>query len=551
MMRKTLIFFSLFLSILLFSDPLRGRAQSSDPLADGVLTVGMECGYAPFNWTTNTKTETAQPIAGTNSYCDGFDVVMATEIARLLGVKLEIRAMEWDGLIPALQNHVIDAIIAGMSPTEERKQSINFSDIYYKSEQVIVVRKDSPYTQATSVDDFEGASISAQLGTLQEQLINQLKGAIKAAPLPDYPTLVTALKSQTIDGFIAEEPVAIQILNNNPELMMVRLTEKGFILDESEISIAIGLRKSDTDFLIQINEALSQIPVEQRNQWMVEAIQRSSSTDDGDHEAIPEGFWPAIGFLLKTYYPLFLQGIYYTLIVSLIGTLIGLVLALFITPLKLLQVTRRDSTISRVMKRLTVFLSTAYVEILRGTPMMVQAVIIYYGLAGMNVDLSIHLFGWTIRGIMVTGILVVSINTSAYIVEVLRGSIEAISKGQMEAALSLGMSRAQAMRLIILPQALRNSIPALGNEFVINIKDTSVLTVISVTELFFMTRRVNAIYYRQTEGFIITAIIYFILTFAITRLLYWISRRIDGRKRVSFPTSQSFYQEGGVEHALA
>src|SRR5690606_5749465 len=138
---------------------------------------------------------------------------------------------------------------------------------------VIVVRKDSPYTQATSVDDFEGASISAQLGTLQEQLINQLKGAIKAAPLPDYPTLVTALKSQTIDGFIAEEPVAIQILNNNPELMMVRLTEKGFILDESEISIAIGLRKSDTDFLIQINEALSQIPVEQRNQWMVEAIQ--------------------------------------------------------------------------------------------------------------------------------------------------------------------------------------------------------------------------------------------------------------------------------------
>src|SRR5690606_15626400 len=143
---------------------------------------------------------------------------------------------------------------------------------------------------------------------------------------------------------------------------------------------------------------------------------------------------------------------------------------------KLLQVTRRDSTISRVMKRLTVFLSTAYVEILRGTPMMVQAVIIYYGLAGMNVDLSIHLFGWTIRGIMVTGILVVSINTSAYIVEVLRGSIEAISKGQMEAALSLGMSRAQAMRLIILPQALRNSIPALGNEFVINIKDTSVLS---------------------------------------------------------------------------
>lgn len=544
MMRKTLVFLFSFLLIFSISFISVG-AESTDPLADGIFTVGMECGYAPFNWTTTEETETSQPISGTNSsYCDGFDVVMATELAKRLGVELEIKAIEWDGLIPALQNNVIDAIIAGMSPTEERKQTINFSDIYYISEQVVILKDDSPYKDALSVDDFEGASISAQLGTLQENLIVQLTGAIKAAPLPDYPTLVTAVKNNTIDGFIAEGPVAIQILNNNPDLVMARLTEKGFELDPSEISIAIGLRKEDTDLLERLNDALSEISEEQRNEWMVEAIYRSSST--GEQKVIPESIWPAIGFLLKEYYPLFLQGIYYTLIVSLIGTLIGLVLALLITPLKMMKVTKRDSTVRRIIKKITVFLSTSYVEILRGTPMMVQAVIIYYGLSGMNIDLSINLFGFTIRGIIVTGILIVSINTSAYIIEVLRGSIEAISKGQMEAAQSLGMSRFQAMRLIILPQALKNSIPALGNEFVINIKDTSVLSVISVTELFFMTRRVNAIYYRQTEGFVITAIIYFILTFMTTRILYWITRKIDERKTVSLPTSQSFYNKDGV-----
>jgi len=261
-------------------------------------------------------------------------------------------------------------------------------------------------------------------------------------------------------------------------------------------------------------------------------------------KVMPPGFIEGVWFLIKEYLPLFLDGIKYTIIISLSGTIIGLLLAIIITPIKIQTISKRDKKIMLILKRVSIFLTTSYVEILRGTPMMVQAAIFYYGLRGIGVDLSLNFLGiFTIPGIIVSGILIVSINTSAYIIEVLRGSINAIDKGQMEAARSLGMTRRQAMLKIIIPQALKNSIPAIGNEFVINIKDTSVLSIIAVTELFYMTKRVNSIYFRQTEGFVIAAIFYLILTFTTTRILYWLSNKLSNtkeKKQVSFPTSQSY-----------
>jgi putative lysine transport system permease protein len=243
---------------------------------------------------------------------------------------------------------------------------------------------------------------------------------------------------------------------------------------------------------------------------------------------MPKEFGKGIQFLLEQYWRMFLTGMFYTILVALVGTIIGLLIAIAIVPFKIQTVSTRDRWLIRFFKRLGIFLTSVYVEVLRGTPMIVQAVIIYYGLAGMGYQMNV----------IVCGILIVSINTSAYITEVLRGSINAIDKGQLEAARSLGMTRGQAMIHIIIPQALKNSIPAIGNEFVVNIKDTAVLNVISVTELFFMTTRVNSIYYRQVEGFMITAALYLIMTFATTRLLYFVGSKI-GVKNKSYPTSQS------------
>jgi putative lysine transport system substrate-binding protein len=273
-MRKILLTFVLGI----FTFVLVGCSEKEyvDPLADGVLTVGMECAYAPYNWTTATKTETSVLIAGTNSYCDGYDVKVAQELANDLGVTLEVKAIEWDGLIESLRTNGIDAIIAGMSPTEERKQTIAFTDVYYRSEQVIVVRGNSDLAFATTLNDFEDAKISAQLGTLQEGLISQLVGAVTATSLQDYPTLVTALSSGTIDGFIAELPVATQITSSNTDLSIVRLTD-GFVLDEEKVTTAIGIRKADTDLQSKLNDALASITTEQRTTWMNSFIELSSA----------------------------------------------------------------------------------------------------------------------------------------------------------------------------------------------------------------------------------------------------------------------------------
>jgi len=162
---------------------------------------------------------------------------------------------------------------------------------------------------------------------------------------------------------------------------------------------------------------------------------------------------------------------------------------------------------------------SVYVEVFRGTPMIVQAMVIYYGYKqAFDIDMS-PLFA---------GIFIVSINTGAYMAEIVRGGIVSIDKGQFEAAYAIGMSHSQTMINVVLPQAIRNILPATGNEFVINIKDTSVLNVIAVTELFFQTKSVSGINYKYFETFFIASVIYFVMTYTVTRILRYIERKIDG-----------------------
>ena len=159
-----------------------------------VLVVGMECDYAPFNWTETTKSDTNVAISNVpGAYAEGYDVQIAKKIADGLGMELEIKSFVWDGLIPALNNGEIDLIIAGMSPTEERKLSIDFTEGYYRSTHVVLVRKDSTYASATTMEDFTGAKIAGQINTLYADLVPQLvaKGALAAENLKTVPQLVT------------------------------------------------------------------------------------------------------------------------------------------------------------------------------------------------------------------------------------------------------------------------------------------------------------------------------------------------------------------------
>ncbi len=254
---------------------LSGCGTGEDPLADGVLTIGLEADYAPYNWTTTSEngSDYAMELSGTSAYVDGYDVRVGEEIADQLGVELEVKKISWDGLIPALQSGQIDAIVAGMSPTDERREQINFTDAYYEdqTDQAVIVRSDSKYADATTLDELAGANLSAQQGTFQVDLLEQVELADNASdPLPDYASLLQATSAGTIDGYVVEQDVADAQIAANDNLVKLDLTD-GFVMSEDQISSAIGTRKDDDQLTTEINDALATIDTDTREEWMDEA----------------------------------------------------------------------------------------------------------------------------------------------------------------------------------------------------------------------------------------------------------------------------------------
>ncbi len=214
----------------------------------------------------------------------------------------------------------------------------------------------------------------------------------------------------------------------------------------------------------------------------------------------------------------FLQGIGYTMLIALAGTLIGLIIGLITGIIRTIPASK--NVVVRFILKIVNFIISAYVEIFRGTPMMVQSMVIFWGYAFMNDGQTLPLIP--------AGIFIVSINTGAYMAEIVRGGIISIDKGQFEGAYSVGMNHWQTMVNVIVPQAMRNILPAISNEFVINIKDTSVLNVIGVTELFFFTAKISKMTWAIFETYVVACVVYFVLTFSITRILKYIERKIDG-----------------------
>lgn len=226
-----------------------------------------------------------------------------------------------------------------------------------------------------------------------------------------------------------------------------------------------------------------------------------------------------IYFLLVNNWKNFLYGTYMTVMISLVATIIGFIIGLL---LALVQ-TEKDDYHNRKIRNTVVkffkFLIKVYVTVFRGTPMIVQSMIFFYGISQVT--------GVNIAPIP-SALIIVSINTGAYISEIIRGGIISIDKGQYEACQSLGMTHFQSMIYVILPQVIRNILPAVSNEFIVNIKDTSVLFVIGVTELFTVSRSISGTYARYYEVFTITCIIYFVLTFGLTKILRKIEKYLDG-----------------------
>jgi len=258
-------------SILLLAGCGTSNGSDSESSEDNTFKVGLEAGYAPFNWTQNDDSNGGVKIEGSAEYAGGYDVEIAKKVAEGLGKELVIVKTEWDGLVPALTSGKIDAIIAGMSPTAERKETIDFSDIYYKSNLVMVVKKGSKYEGATSIQDFKGAKITAQLNTFHYNVIDQIEGVNKKTAMDNFPAMRVALESGIIDGYVSERPEGVSASAANENYVMVEF-EDGFETSEDDTAIAVGLKK-DSDLTEKINEILAGISEEERTSIMDSAIQ--------------------------------------------------------------------------------------------------------------------------------------------------------------------------------------------------------------------------------------------------------------------------------------
>ncbi|NCB66484.1 MAG: transporter substrate-binding domain-containing protein [Bacilli bacterium] len=260
-----------------------GTTQDSSA-ADGsaesdAFVVGMEAGYPPFNWTQNDDSNGAVKIDGADGYANGYDVQMAQKVADGLGKELVIVKTEWDGLVPALVSSKIDAIVAGMSPTDERKEAIDFSDSYYTTELVMVVKSDGAYANATTLADFADAKVTAQLNTLHYGVIDQIEGVQKQPAMDSFTSMRVALESGTIDAYVSERPEAISASAANSAFKMIELDQADtFELSVADSEIAIGLIK-ESELKDQINEILSGITEEERIQMMEEAIKNQPSAE--------------------------------------------------------------------------------------------------------------------------------------------------------------------------------------------------------------------------------------------------------------------------------
>lgn len=276
MRKKLSLLFALSLTMMLFlaacgsSEKSSGNESEGKDDEKGTFKVGMEAGYAPFNWTQNDDSNGGVKIDGNAEYAGGYDVEIAKKIADDLGKELVIVKTEWDGLVPALTSGKIDAIIAGMSPTKDRKQTIDFSDNYYNSDLVMVVKNGGKYVNAKSIQDFKGAKVTAQLNTFHYSVIDQIKGVEKKPAMDNFPAMRVALESGIIDGYVSERPEGVSAQAANPNFKMIEFDKK-FKTSDDDTAIAVGIQK-DSDLTKKINEILAGISEEDRMSIMDTAI---------------------------------------------------------------------------------------------------------------------------------------------------------------------------------------------------------------------------------------------------------------------------------------
>ncbi|MBO7673540.1 MAG: transporter substrate-binding domain-containing protein [Atopobiaceae bacterium] len=241
--------------------------------ADGKLRVGMEAAYAPYNWQETAESEYTIPIDNVSgAYADGYDVQVAKRIAAALNLEPVAIKLEWDGLIDSLNQGQIDCIIAGMTATPEREESIDFSDPYYDGTYCLVVRKDGSYTNATSLADFEGAAVLGQKDTLLDDMIDEIPGVNHLTPVKSVPNQISQLAAGSCDAITFDSANVPGVVRANPDFMGIVFEEgKGF---SESVPVNVGVAKGHDDIIKTMNEVLDAFTAQEREQLLEEVVER-------------------------------------------------------------------------------------------------------------------------------------------------------------------------------------------------------------------------------------------------------------------------------------
>lgn len=444
----------------------------SDVKKKGTLVVGLSADYPPYEFTAKVNGETKYV---------GIDIEIARKFAKDLGVKLVIKNMDFDSLLVALETHKVDTVISAMNTTSERRKSVDFSNIYYTGGKYIVINKKDK-AKYKNKDSFENKTIGAQTGSLEYNLVQkQMKGA-SVKGLAKLNNLIIALQSGKVAGVLMEEATAKAYVSNNSNLYAFNAKMN---VDTNETGAAMAFSKGSTTLVNAANKTISKLKKENviNKKYVPNAAKYMKSTSKNN--------------TMISYWTYFAKGLEYTLIITVISVFFGFLLGIILALMRISN--------AKILHTLAVM----YIEFIRGTPLMVQVMFVYFGIGALIQSLPA----------LAAGIIAVSLNSAAYVAEVIRSGIESIATGQTEAARSLGMNQKQTYRYVVIPQAIKNIWPALGNEFITLIKESSIVSVIGVGDLMYQTQLVQSATYKGVLPLFITMMIYFIVTFTLSKFL--------------------------------
>ena len=247
----------------------------SSGVEDGVLTIAMECAYAPYNWSQSDDSNGAVPIKDSTEYANGYDVMMAKKICEANGWELEVVRTDWDSLVPGVQTGIYDAVIAGQSMTAERMEQVDFAGPYYYASIVCVTKADSPYANAAGLSDLSGGTCTAQIATIwYDTCLPQIEGAQVQTAAETAPAMLMALETGTVDFICTDMPTAMGAVSAYPDMKILDFSgsDDDFVADEGDINIGVSIMKGNTVLKDAIDSVLSGMTVDDFNAMMDEAI---------------------------------------------------------------------------------------------------------------------------------------------------------------------------------------------------------------------------------------------------------------------------------------